>query len=419
VETNRLRGDVEAAFAQHFSGGPPRLFQAPGRVNLIGEHTDYNDGFVLPVAIDRQVMLAARLRSDQEVRLWSAHFQEGSAFSLTCIEPDSRVAWSNYVRGVGSMLMKLSPELRGMDAVVAGNVPIGSGLSSSAALEVATAVAFDALSSLRVSRRDLALLCQRAENEFVGIKCGIMDQFIAALGQRGSALLIDCRSLEYEPVPLPANVAVVVCDTMKRRGLVDSEYNARRGECEEGVQFLRKRLAGVRALRDVTSGDLASYGAGLRPVVRKRCAHVVHENERVLLAVAALRAADVAEFGQLMYRSHASLRDDYEVSCPELDLLVDLASRAPGCLGARMTGAGFGGCTVNLVRAEMAVQFAQQVASGYHERVGITPEVYVCRASEGAGEMAVAAMAQAAHPSDSRPCRGACRSVKPRSRPPS
>ncbi len=386
-----LYQQVREVFAQRFPGGQPRLFQAPGRVNLIGEHTDYNAGFVLPVAIDRQVVLAARARPDAWVRLWSVNFEQGSEFSLEQVTPDPSAPWSNYVRGVALMFQQQGFALHGMDAVIAGNVPIGSGLSSSAAIEVATAVAFRALCALKVSPLDLALLCQRAENEFVGMSCGIMDQFIAVSGQRGHALLIDCRSLRCKSVPLPPGVSVVVCDTMKRRGLIDSEYNARRQECEQGVELLRRYLPQVRALRDVTSKVLARHGHSLPPVVRKRCAHVVSENERVLQAVAAMRAGDVAEFGRLVDFSHASLRDDYEVSCPELDCMVDLARSAPGCLGARMTGAGFGGCTVNLVRSEEASAFAQQVATRYGEEMGVTPEIYVCEASACAGEVVSAA----------------------------
>jgi galactokinase len=376
---------VREAFEQQFPGEPPRIFQAPGRVNLIGEHTDYNDGFVLPVAIDRQVVLAARLREDRRVRLWATHFRQGSEFSLDQIVPDASAPWSNYVRGVALMLQQDGFALRGMDAVIAGNVPIGSGLSSSAAIEVATAVTFRDLCHLDIAPVALALLCQRAENEFVGMKCGIMDQFIAVLGQRHHALLIDCRSLDYELVPLPEGVSIVVCDTMKRRGLVDSEYNARRQECEQGVAILRAYLPDVKALRDVTSQDLARYGHLLPPVVRKRCAHVVSENERTLQAVAALRAGQVEEFGRLMDQSHVSLRDDYEVSCRELDCMVELARVAPGCLGARMTGAGFGGCTVNLVQTEATEAFRQQVAEEYQREMGVKPEIYVCEASAGAG----------------------------------
>ena len=387
METKELYRQVVESFGQRFRGDAPRIFQAPGRVNLIGEHTDYNDGFVLPVAIDRQVVLAARAREDRQVRLWSLHFQQSSEFSLDDSVRDTRAPWSNYVRGVALMLQRDGFALRGMDAVIAGDVPIGSGLSSSAAIEVATAVTFRDLCNLDISPVALALLCQRAENEFVGMKCGIMDQFIAVLGQRSHALLIDCRSLNYELVPLPDEVSIVVCDTMKRRGLVDSEYNARRRECEQGVAILKQYLPDIKALRDVRSQDLVRYGHTLPSVVYKRCVHVVSENERTLQAVAALRAGRVEEFGRLMDQSHVSLRDDYEVSCRELDCMVELAHAAPGCLGARMTGAGFGGCTVNLVRAEATAAFAQQVRVGYRNEMGVMPEIYVCEASAGAGEV--------------------------------
>ncbi len=387
MASNDLRQQVTEAFGQHFPGAPPRLFQAPGRVNLIGEHTDYNGGFVLPVAIDRQVVLAARVRLDAQVRLWSVHFQQASSFLLNHIAPEPAAAWSNYVRGVALVLQQRGFALRGMDVVIAGNVPIGSGLSSSAAMEVATAVTFRALCGLDLPALDLALLCQQAENEFVGMECGIMDQFISVLGQRGHALLIDCRSLHYELAPLPAEASIVVCDTMKRRGLVDSEYNARRRECQQGVELLRQHLPGIQLLRDVNTADLARYGDILPPVVRKRCAHVVSEDERTLQAVQALRAGDVVGFGRLMDQSHVSLRDDYQVSCRELDRMVELARAAPGCLGARMTGAGFGGCTVNLVRTTHARAFSRHVAWRYVAEMGVQPEVYVCHASDGAGEL--------------------------------
>ena len=387
MPTTSLPQQARRAFARHFRGPAPRLFQAPGRVNLIGEHTDYNDGFVLPMAIDRQVMLAARLREDSEVHLWSVSYRRGSEFTLDAIASDPYAPWSNYVRGVAYALQQEGYVLRGIDAAIVGNVPIGSGLSSSAAIEVATAVAWRDLCALDITPVELALLCQRAESEFVGMKCGIMDQFIAALGARGHALLIDCRTLGYERVLMPPGMAVVVCDTMKRRGLVDSAYNQRRRECERGVELLRGALPQVHALRDVSSDDLARYGHLLPATVLRRCRHVVGENERTLQAVAALRAGDVPEVGRLMDLSHASLRDDYEVSCTELDIMVEVARALPGCLGARMTGAGFGGCTVNWVRAAAAGEFARQVAAGYRQRTGVSPDVYVCTASAGAGEV--------------------------------
>jgi len=360
-----LRQLAASAFVQRYSGGRPRFFQAPGRVNLIGEHTDYNDGFVLPVAIDRQVVIAARGRNDHRVSLWSVSFEQGSEFDLERIEPDEVAPWSNYVRGVALMFQQQGFALRGMDATIAGDVPIGSGLSSSAALEVASATALSALSDVSVSPVTLAQICQRAENEFVGMKCGIMDQFIAVLGQAGNALLIDCRDLDHELVPVPNGVSIVICDTMKQRGLVESEYNLRRQQCEAGARILRERLPNVRALRDATLQQLESQADTVPRTVLRRCRHVVSENQRVLAAVEALRDNDVADFGRFMDLSHASLRDDYEVSCRELDEMVWLARDAPGCLGARMTGAGFGGCTVNLVREDQAEAFSGKVREGY------------------------------------------------------
>lgn len=385
-------------FALHFAGELPRCFQAPGRVNLIGEHTDYNGGFVLPAAIDRWVVFAARARADNRVRLWSVNFEQASEFELEEIAKDAAspgmrrdakdaaAPWSNYVRGVLWVLRREGFQFHGMDAAIVGDVPIGAGLSSSAAMEVATAVTLRALWQLPLPPVQLALLCQKAENEFVGMQCGIMDQFISTLGREGHALWIDCRSLEYELAPLPAGHAIVVCDTRKRRGLVDSQYNARRQECEQGVQLLGQHLPGIRLLRDVSSADLQRYGHELPPVVLKRCRHVVSEDERTLQAVAALKAGEVVAFGRLMHASHVSLRDDYEVSCSELDGMVDLALEAPGCLGARMTGAGFGGCTVNLVRAEAVEGFVQQVSERYAKATGLHPDVYVCQAAAGAGE---------------------------------
>jgi len=379
---------VRSAFSQHFPGDSARVFQAPGRVNLIGEHTDYNGGFVLPVAIDRRIVIAARPRRDRVVSLWSVSFAQGSEFSLGSIQTDPQRPWSNYVRGVAWVLEQKGFALRGMDAVIAGDVPIGSGLSSSAAIEVATAVTLRSLCGLSLVDVELALACQKAENDFVGIRCGIMDQFVSTLGRQGHALLIDCRSLEYELAPLPAGFAIVVCDTMKRRGLVDSEYNARRRECEQGVELLRQFLPGIALLRDVTGTELGCHGEALPPVVRRRCQHVVSENERTLKAVQALRSGQAEEFGRLMDQSHLSLRDDYEVSCRELDCMVHLARAVPGCAGARMTGAGFGGCTVNLVRTDAVPAFVETVSGRYAAEMGVSPEVYVSRPSAGAGEIA-------------------------------
>jgi len=287
------------------------------------------------------------------------------------------------------MLQERGLELGGMDAVVAGDVPLGAGLSSSAALEVATACTFQALTGFALSGVEMALLCQRAENVFVGVNCGIMDQFISRLGRRDHALLIDCRSLDYELVPLAlGGYQIVVANTCKERGLVDSEYNARRAMCEEGVRYFQQFLPEVRALRDVTAADLARYGDGMSEVMRRRCAHVIAENERTLESVAALKAGNLARFGQLMNESHESLRDLYEVSCHELDTLVEIAWSVPGVLGSRMTGGGFGGCTVSLAHQSAVPELERRLAAEYPAAMGLQAEVYVCQIADGAGEIA-------------------------------
>ncbi len=373
-----LRQRVVAAFGQAFGGQPALVVVAPGRVNLIGEHTDYNEGFVLPAAIDRHVLLACRPRRDRQVRLYAADFSAASAFSLDDICPDEAQRWSNYERGVAWALQGAGYPLQGMDAALGSDLPIGSGLSSSAAVELATAYAFQVLGGLELDGVQRALLCQKAENEFVGMRCGIMDQYIISLGRRDHALLIDCRSLEYRLAPIPAGCSLVICDTKKRRGLVDSAYNARRQECEAGARAL-----GVRALRDVTPEELAAQEHLLSEVVLRRCRHVISENRRTLEAVAALEAGDLARLGALMNASHRSLRDDYEVSCRELDAMVEASWQQEGVWGARMTGAGFGGCTIALVRSEATASFCQGVAQAYRRATGLEPEIHVCVAAEG------------------------------------
>ena len=378
---------VRAAFTERFKS-EARVVRAPGRVNLIGEHTDYNDGFVLPMAIERDVLVAFAPRPDRQVVLHSLDFNEAVAFSLDDIQRDEVHSWSNYARGVARELQAAGVQLCGMEAVMQGNVPIGAGLSSSAAFEVAMALAFLTAAGVSLDRVKIALIAQRAENRFVGMQCGIMDQFISALGQAGHALFIDCRDLSHRAAPMPDGVRVVICDTMTRRGLVGSAYNERRQQCEEAVRILAAVLPGIRALRDVTPEQLARYGDRLPPVVRRRAAHVVSENARVLEAVRAMEAGQAEAFGRLMDASHASLRDDYEVSSQELNLMVELARQAPGCLGARMTGAGFGGATVNLVCDEAVPAFVESVAKAYEARTGLKPEITVSSAADGASILA-------------------------------
>jgi galactokinase len=380
---------IQARFTELYGDGEPRLFRAPGRVNLIGEHTDYNDGFVLPLAIDRDVLYTARPRPDRTVRVHSLNLGESSQFSLDAIEHDSAHPWSDYVRGVAQLLVQRFPRLHGMDAVLESTVPIGAGLSSSAALEVATAITLLGLNGLEMETRELALLCQRAENEYVGARCGVMDQLASLFGQERKALLIDCRSLEIEPVPVLPRLAVVICDTLKRRTLGGSEYNVRRAQCEEGVRRLQQALPGIKALRDVSSQQFESLKASLSQPVRDRCEHVVFEDERVKATVAALRRRDLRAVGRLMAASHASLRDKFQVSCAELDTMVEMAAVAPGCIGTRMTGGGFGGCTVSLVEVEDAAAFQGRVAQEYRLRTGIEPTIYVTSPSAGAGEVAL------------------------------
>jgi galactokinase len=386
--------DIKQRFEEIFGCQPATVVRAPGRVNLIGEHTDYNDGYVLPVAIDRSILMAAAPRFDRRVVLHALDFEQRAEFSLDDIQHDGQHPWSNYQRGVAFFLQERGFELAGINAVISGDIPVGSGLSSSAAVEVAAAYTWQVLSGFSLSRVELALLCQQAENEFVGMKCGIMDQFISALGQRDHALLIDCRTLEHEVVRLGAgedsprpSVTIVVCDTMKQRGLVDSEYNARRRECEEGVRLLQKHLPGIKALRDVSSGQFERYQGDLPEVVRRRCRHVVYENERVLQSVGALREGDLVTFGRLMNESHVSLRDDYQVSCRELNVMVEAAWQVEGVYGSRLTGAGFGGCTVSLVAGEAVERFRAHVAAEYQAATGIEPQIYVCAVEDGVGQI--------------------------------
>jgi galactokinase len=376
--SEQLRSTVVRAFEERFGEPPSFVARAPGRVNLIGEHTDYNEGFVLPMAIDRAVWIALRPRTDRKVAVYSLDFQEEGGFDI-CHLASSGNGWIEYLQAMAWALQKKERGLAGWEGVTAGDVPIGAGLSSSAALELATARAFAAVDGFTWNPREMAQLAQRAENEWVGVYCGIMDQMISATGEAGHALLIDCRNLETRAVPLPPGTAVVILDTSTRRGLVDSAYNDRRRHCEAAARFLH-----VRALRDVDPATFEARSDDMEPVMRRRARHVVTEIARTLEAADALERGDAATVGRLMDASHASLRDDFEVSRGELDTIVELAQAHPACFGARMTGAGFGGCAVALVRAESAAEFARTVAAEYQAATGLEPKVYVCSASEGA-----------------------------------
>ena len=383
-----LRQRAEAlrhSFRGRFGSDPAIVVRAPGRANLLGEHTDYNDGFVLPIAIDRSVLFATAPRADRQVFLHALDLDESAEFSLDELSPSTSSPWSNYQRGVAHFLQERGHRLQGINAALTSDVPIGSGLSSSAAVEVAAAFAFRALNGLDISLPDLALVCQRAEHEFAGVPCGIMDQFVSALGRRGHALLLDCRSLDHEVVPLPPGVHTVVCDTGVRRELAGSEYRVRRAQCEEAVRLLQAVLPHIRALRDVTPEQLTEHHALLPEVVYRRARHVVLATTRMGEAVAALRRGDAATFGQAMRNCHASLRDDYEVSCPELEVLVSAANEVEGCYGSRLTGAGFGGCTVSLVADDAVTEFEQHVVQRYREQTGRETTVIVCAAEDGAG----------------------------------
>jgi galactokinase len=372
-------------FRQLF-GQSPRVFRAPGRVNLIGEHTDYNDGFVMPAAIDLACWVAIARREDRRLVMRSENLQETVEIDLDVARPQPHKAWSDYVQGVAVVLQQSGRSLRGASLLIQSDVPIGSGLSSSAAIEVATGLALLANSGLEIDGLELARLCQRAENEFVGARCGIMDQFAACFGQSGHALLLDCRSLEYRPLPLPAGVSLVICDSGVRHQVAGGEYNTRRAQCEAGAHVLARHRRQIHALRDATLEDLERSRAELGDLIYRRCRHVITENARVLQAAEALEKGGLHEFGRLMAASHSSLRDDYAVSCSELDLLVDLAVRIDGVYGSRMTGGGFGGCTINLVQAGRVEEFSNAVAEGYQRATARKPRIYPCQAEDGARE---------------------------------
>lgn len=367
---------VTNEFHSRFGEPPTYVVRAPGRVNLIGEHTDYNDGFVLPMAIDRDIWIALRRRADRRIVLHSLDFAEPVDFSLDALAHAE--GWVEYVMGSAWILGEGGFPREGWEGVLAGDVPVGAGLSSSAALELALLKAFWAVSPWAWDGTLMAQLARRIENEWVGVQTGIMDQMISSLGVAGHALLIDCRSLEATPVPLPAGTRVVVLDTGTRRGLVDSAYNERVAQCREAAAYFD-----VPALRDVSLAALEAGKDGLDRLPFLRARHVVSENERTLHAVDAMRAGDPAALGRLINASHRSLRDDYEVSSKELDLMVEIALGQAGCYGARMTGGGFGGCAMALVEEGAVERFVEAVGTGYEDQTGITPSVYVCRASAG------------------------------------
>jgi galactokinase len=372
---------------------PGALYAAPGRVNLIGEHTDYSDGFVMPAAIDFSTVVAISPRTDGRILAHSVNYDErldktvGELLDddFASLRAGRQVRWSDYVGGVLWALREHGVAVdKGFSLTVAGDVPLGAGLSSSASVEVATAIAVLGACKVKLPLTKIALLCQRAENAFVGANCGIMDQFVSCYGQQDHAVMLDCRWLEFKLAPIPPDVRIVICNTMVKHSVAGGEYNRRRAEIEQGAEILRKHRPEIQSLRDATVNDLTKWGNEMPPVVLKRCRHVVTENARVLAAAEAFRVSNLTHFGELMRQAHISLRDDFEASCKEIDIMVELAVKQPGCYGARLTGGGFGGCTVNLVAANHVVFFTEAMRAGYQSATGITAEIYTSRASNGA-----------------------------------
>ena len=393
------RSSLEREFAA-WSGSLPALFRAPGRVNLIGEHTDYNSGFVMPAALEFETTIAIATRPDPALRVRSLAFADTAEIGLedrrALQSRRARGHWSDYVLGVVLALWDRDIPVKGADMLIQSDIPLGSGLSSSASFEVCTALALSEMAERPLERLTLATLCQKAENDFVGTRCGIMDQFASAFGKANHALALDCRNLEYRQVPLTVDgdapnerVSIVICNTMVRHAHAGGEYNQRRAECEAAVDHLSRVMPGVQSLRDVSLEDLQIHGHGLDPVVRRRARHIVSENGRVVAAIDALQCGDAARFGQLMRESHRSLRDDYEVSCSELDLMAGIADQLDGVYGARMTGGGFGGCTVNWVRSNAVASFTAAIGERYARATGLDPEIYVCATADGASRVDV------------------------------
>jgi galactokinase len=379
---NPLVPAVAERFRRQFPG-PPRLVVSPGRVNLIGEHTDYNEGFVLPGATDKVVVFAVSPRTDGLCHFVSRDFDQEFRCEVGQFHR-SPLRWPDYLQGVLDQFVRAGHSLRGLNCVFGGDIPIGAGMSSSAAIEGGLAFAVNALFGFGLDRLTMVQMAQRAENEFVGVRCGIMDQFINIFGQAKSVLKIDCRSLTFETVPFEReDLRIVISDTQVRRELASSEYNVRRGQCEAGVDALKAHHPSLRSLRDVTLDMLREHRAEMDPVVYRRCEYVVRENIRVTEACAALARGDFAVLGGLMNLSHAGLRDDYEVSSPELNALVEAARRVPGVLGSRMMGAGFGGCTISLVEAAAVPEFETRVGRDYEAEAGRPPKIHVVRIEAG------------------------------------
>lgn len=382
---NELDSSVLEEFRRKFDT-QPALIKSPGRVNLIGEHTDYNDGFVLPAAIDKVIMVAIAPNNSRQLNLVAIDKEETYSQSLDDPLVKSEKGWPNYILGVVDVLRKAGHEFDGFDCVFGGNIPIGAGLSSSAALEGGIITGLVEIYGLEIPKRDRALLGQKVENDFVGVNCGIMDQFVNIHGKDEYALKLDCRSLEYELYPFKQDdVHIVLCDTKIRRELASSEYNIRRQQCEKGVELLGKYDDSVESLRDVSKDLLEAHKDEMEPVIYKRCKYVIEENERVEQACADLEKGDIGAFGQRMYGSHTGLSEMYEVSCEELDVLVEEARKIDGVLGSRMMGGGFGGCTINLVKESALESFSETIKKRYNRRTDKEIEIYKTQIGQGAG----------------------------------
>ncbi|HLO34188.1 MAG TPA: galactokinase [Anaerolineales bacterium] len=381
---------ITNVFQEKFKDAPTHIARAPGRVNLLGEHVDYNDGFVLPAAIDRATYIAFAATDAEQTTLVAVDFNQEAFFSSGTLQLKTQMdgsalpEWASYPAGIMWALRENQLEAHSLNAVYASDVPRGSGLSSSASVEMAFMIAWQALNGWTLPAMQRALLGQKAENQYVGVNCGIMDQFASACGVENRLLLLDCRSLEWKTIPLPEDISIVIADTKVRRKLTSGEYNKRRAACEEAVRLLKQDLPNIRSLRDVSVVEFNRHAGKLPEVVSKRARHVVEEIERSKQAEALLEAGNIRRFGELMNECHVSLRDLYEVSCPELDVMARIAQSLDGCYGARLTGAGFGGCTVNLVAHEEAQAFSELLAQGYQSEIGYRPEIYITRASNGA-----------------------------------
>ncbi|MEN8122672.1 MAG: galactokinase [Bacteroidota bacterium] len=375
---------IKNKFKELFSNNP-LLVRSPGRINLIGEHTDYNDGFVFPAAIDKEVHFAVAINDMSKFRFYAFDLDE--SFELEVDQLDkTKTSWANYLLGVAAQYKKAGHVIKGVDCVFGGDIPMGAGLSSSAAIENGFAFALKELFGFKVSRMDMVKMAQKAEHEYAGVMCGIMDQFASMNGKENSALKLDCRTLDFEYANIDmASYGIVLCDTNVKHELASSEYNTRRKECETGVEILQKYNENIAALRDISIEFLEKHKAEFDPVVYKRCEYVVKENNRVEKAFAAIHNSDIEELGRLMYKSHEGLRDEYEVSCSELDVMYTIARKSDYVIGSRMMGGGFGGCTINLVKIENIEDFSETIRVGYMQTTGIEPEIHIVKITGGTG----------------------------------